>query len=52
MGDEHACVEIEKWYDDERGVEIKIKDGDALFLSEGTYMLVEDECPLCNKSEN
>ena len=48
MGNEHACVEIEKWYDDERGVEVKIKDGDALFLSEGTYILIEETCPICD----
>lgn len=52
MGDKHACVEIEKWYDNERGVEVKIKDGDALFLSEGTYILLEETCPICDKTVN
>ena len=31
----------------ETGIEVKTKDG-ALFLSEGTYFLVEDKCPICD----
>ena len=43
-----VCCKVEKWYDCEMGVEVKTDKG-ALFLSEGTYMLVEDVCPICQK---
>ena len=49
VGDVSKCVEIEKWYDDGMGIEVKTKNYGALFLSEGTYFLVEDKCPICNK---
>lgn len=42
------CIEINKWYDNESGIEVQKKDGDGLFFSEGTYMLVEGKCPICN----
>lgn len=47
-GSEGTCVEIERWYDNENGIEVKIKNGSALYLSEGSYMLVESNCPFCN----
>lgn len=40
-------LEIDKWYDNENGIEIQLKDGNNLYLSEGTYILIKDECPLC-----
>ena len=43
-----TCCNVEKWYDDEVGIEVKTDKG-ALFLSEGTYMLVESYCPICKK---
>ena len=50
VGDVNKCVELEKWYDnDGMGIEVKTKNYGALFLSEGTYILIEDKCPLCNK---
>lgn len=42
-----GCLEVEKWYDVSTGIEIRTENGESLFLSEGTYMLVEDECPFC-----
>ena len=44
-----VCVEIQKWIDNELGCEIKMTNGSSLYLSEGTYMLVEDYCPICGK---
>ena len=41
------CYELDNWYDNERGCEVKLKNGSSLFLSEGTYILVEDYCPIC-----
>lgn len=44
---ENKCVEIETWFDNERGIEVKTKDG-SLYFSEGTYILIEDKCPFCS----
>ena len=43
-----GCVEITKWYDNETGIEVSTKNGNYYF-SEGTYFLVEDKCPICDK---
>ena len=43
-----GCVEIEKWYDNETGIEVKTKEGGSVFLSEGTYILVSGKCPICD----
>ena len=45
---EDACLDITSWYDNETGCEVKCSDGSAIFLSEGTYALIEGECPICN----
>lgn len=42
-----GCLEVDKWYDNTTGVEVKLDNGQAIFLSEGTYSLIEDECPFC-----
>lgn len=47
FGNYDGCVKVEKWYDNEFGCEIKTPDG-ALYLSEGTYVLIEDNCPICD----
>ena len=39
---------IEKWYDSESGIEVQTKEYGSMFLSEGTYVLYSDKCPLCN----
>lgn len=41
------CLTVEKWYEDDVGIEVKTKECGALWLSEGTYMLCENECPIC-----
>ena len=43
-----GCYTIEKWHDNERGIEVKTKEVGSIFLSEGTYILVEDKCPICD----
>ena len=43
-----GCVEIEKWYDNENGVEVKTRNFGHIFLSEGNYILIADNCPICN----
>ena len=42
------CFTINKWYDNERGIEVNTKEIGSMFLSEGTYLLIEDECPFCD----
>lgn len=41
------CCELDNWHDNERGCEVKLKNGSSIYLSEGTYILVEDYCPIC-----
>lgn len=43
-----GCFEVEKWYDGETGIEVKTKEAGSMFLSEGTYFLIGDECPFCD----
>lgn len=42
-----GCLTIEKWYDSTSGIEVKTKEAGSLYLAEGMYVLVEDECPFC-----
>ena len=42
-----GCFTVEKWYDNGTGIEVKTKEAGALFLSEGQYILIEDDCPFC-----
>lgn len=47
-----GCFEVEKWYDNDTGIEVKTKDHGAMYLSEGSYILIEDECPICRNAED
>lgn len=42
-----GCLAIKKWHDNERGIEVETEEVGAIFLSEGTYILIENECPFC-----
>lgn len=42
-----GCFTIEKWYDNESGIEVKTKEAGFMFLAEGMYVLIEDDCPFC-----
>lgn len=42
-----GCFTVDKWYDNSTGIEVKTKEAGSLYLAEGMYMLVEDECPFC-----
>ena len=46
---EGHCFDIEKWWDNENGVEIRLSNGEGVFLSEGTCQLFESKttCPYC-----
>lgn len=44
------CATVNKWHDDERGIEVKTEEYGPMFLSEGSYILIEngDNCPYCD----
>ena len=42
------CLTIEKWYESGTGIEIRTREYGSLWLSEGTYMLCEHDCPICD----
>lgn len=46
-----GCFTIEKWYDNESGIEVKTKEAGSMYLAEGMYMMIEDECPFCTNHE-
>lgn len=42
-----GCLTVEKWHDNESGIEVKTREAGNLYLAEGMYILVESECPFC-----
>ena len=44
-----GCFTIDKWYDGGSGIEVKTREAGSMFLAEGMYMLIEDECPFCKE---
>ena len=42
-----GCIEVETWYENSTGIEVKTRDYENIFLSEGTYTLIESDCPFC-----
>ena len=46
-----GCYTVEKWYYDETGIEVKTNEAGYIFLSEGTYILFEDKCPICDAED-
>jgi hypothetical protein len=42
-----GCFTVVKWYDNSSGIEVKTKEAGSMYLAEGMYMLIEDECPFC-----
>ena len=46
---EGKCATVEKWYDNETGIEVKTKEYGAMYLSEGSYQLIANgqTCPYC-----
>ena len=42
------CATVEKWYDNENGIEVKTAEYGSMFLSEGSYILLDGAaCPFC-----
>lgn len=50
-----GCLTIEKWYENNsgEGIELKTEEAGYMFLSEGTYILLEGnkECPFCAEKD-
>lgn len=44
-----GCFTVEKWYDNASGIEVRTKEVGSMYLAEGMYILIEDECPFCGK---
>lgn len=42
---------IHKWYENGTGIEVTLTNGNNLYLSEGTYILAKDNCPICEDGE-
>lgn len=44
-----GCLTVEKWYDNSAGIEVLTDEAGPMFLSEGTYILLEGDkdCPFC-----
>lgn len=42
-----GCFTVEKWYDSSSGIEVKTKEAGSMYLAEGMYIMIEDECPFC-----
>lgn len=43
-----GCFTIEKWYENDTGIEVETKEAGSMYLAEGTYALISDECPFCD----
>jgi hypothetical protein len=48
-GVEGKCATVSSWHDNELGCEVHTKEYGSIYLSEGTYFLIENEakCPYC-----
>lgn len=49
-----GCFTIEKWHENEgSGIEVLTEEAGSMFLSEGTYVLIEGnkECPFCAEKD-
>jgi hypothetical protein len=44
-----GCFTVEKWYDNASGIEVKTREVGYMYLAEGMYMLIEDDCPFCDE---
>lgn len=44
-----GCFTVIEWHDNSTGIEVKTKEAGSMYLSEGTYILIEGDkdCPFC-----
>lgn len=45
------CATVNKWYDNENGIEVQTVEYETVYCSEGSYILFEDgaHCPFCHE---
>lgn len=45
------CFDIEKWWDNSTGIEVKTEDNGTMYFSEGDYILIDEakNCPYCGE---
>lgn len=48
-----GCFTVEKWHENPTGVEVKTKEVGSMYLSEGTYIMLDGNmgCPFCEAME-
>ena len=49
MPNTQGCFTIHEWYDNETGIEVTTKEAGSMYLSEGTYVLIKENCPFCEE---
>ena len=42
-----GCLTVENWHNGETGIEVKTTEAGSMFLSEGTYILLQGSCTFC-----
>lgn len=44
-----GCLTVERWYESSTGIEVLTEEVGSIFLSEGTYILIDGDygCPFC-----
>ena len=43
-----GCFTVEKWYSYNHGIEAKTKEVGYMYLAEGMYILIDEDCPICD----
>lgn len=48
---ESYCANVDRWYDNSSGIEVKTDEYGSMYLTEGSYILIGDEadCPFCGE---
>lgn len=44
-----GCFTVQKWYESGTGIEVKTQEAGSIYVSEGSYILLDGsaECPFC-----
>ena len=51
FGNYNDCLTIKSWYrSSDIGVIVETEEYGELYLSNGTFVLIKDECPFCHKN--
>lgn len=46
-----GCFTVKKWYDNSEGIEVLTEEAGSMYLAEGMYMLIKEDCPFCDDVE-